>query len=225
MADSGYMTKELMQGLVTIGWSIGTSLTHILRDAIWQLKIASEKTGENAYKDYLRTNKGKKFSDEIDFIRVAEQKKSDIVKASVSKDDVLFLQKTCQRYGVDFHLRTRPENLQELFDRKYKNGEILTARDSDVLKAFILTDPQGNEVMDPKNPDFPLLKNDDYLLTFRSTDINKWEIICEKLEERNTSIQEKIEKAKLRKEIKTKEHQEHKRNKQMDGFNFRNERE
>ncbi len=216
MADSGYMTKELMQGLVTIGWSVGTSMTHVLRDAIWQLKVASERSGENAYKDYLRVNKGRKFSDEIDFLRIAEKKKSDVVKASVSKDDALFLQRSCQRYGVDFHLRSRPSNLEELYDRKYRDGEILNTRDNDVLKAFILTDAYGKEVMDPKEPNMPLLKKDDYLLTFRSTDINKWELICERLEERNTSIREKIDKAKQHKEVMKKAKQEQVKAKQMD---------
>ena len=106
-----------------------------------------------------------------------KRKKSEVVKASVSKDDVLFLQKTCQRYGVDFHLRTRPENLEELLQKKFVRQEMLTSREDDILKSFIMYDPQGKMMMDPENESIPLLKKDDYLLSFKQTDINKWELI------------------------------------------------
>lgn len=196
MSDSGYMTKELMQGILTVGWQAGTSMAHVLRDVIWNIKIANEKSGESTYKNYLNETRGRKFKDEIDFLRISELKKSEVVKASVSKDDVLFLQKTCQRYGVDFHLRTRPENLEELMEKKFLRQELLTTREDEMLKSFIMYDPQGKMMKDPNNENLPLLKNDDYLLSFKQTDINKWELICEKLEERNLSIKEKIDKAK-----------------------------
>lgn len=214
MSDSGYMTKEMMQGIITIGWQAGTSMVHVLRDVIWRLKIANEKSGESSYKNYLNETKGKKFKDEIDFLRVAEKKKSEVVKASVSKDDVLFLQKTCQRYGVDFHLRTRPENLEELLQKKFVRQEMLTSREDDILKSFIMYDPQGKMMMDPENESIPLLKKDDYLLSFKQTDINKWELICEKLEDRNRSIKEKIDKAKQIKQHREKDNQKVERNKE-----------
>ena len=196
MSDSGYMTKELMQGILTVGWQAGTSMSHVLLDVILNIKIANEKSGEYNYKNYLNETRGRKFKDEIDFLRISELKKSEVVKASVSKDDVLFLQKTCQRYGVDFHLRTRPENLEELMEKKFLRQELLTTREDEILKSFIMYDPQGKMMKDPNNENLPLLKNDDYLLSFKQTDINKWELICEKLEERNLSIKEKIDKAK-----------------------------
>lgn len=214
MSDSGYMTKEMMQGIITIGWQAGTSMVHVLRDVIWRLKIANEKSGESSYKNYLNETKGKKFKDEIDFLRVAEKKKSEVVKASVSKDDVLFLQKTCQRYGVDFHLRTRPENLDELLQKKFVRQEMLTSREDDILKSFIMYDPQGKMMMDPENESIPLLKKDDYLLSFKQTDINKWELICERLEDRNRSIKEKIDKAKQIKQHREKDNQKVERNKE-----------
>ncbi|MFR6362104.1 hypothetical protein [Amedibacterium intestinale] len=214
MSDSGYMTKEMMQGIITIGWQAGTSMVHVLRDVIWRLKIANEKSGESSYKNYLNETKGKKFKDEIDFLRVAEKKKSEVVKASVSKDDVLFLQKTCQRYGVDFHLRTRPENLEELLQKKFVRQEMLTSREDDILKSFIMYDPQGKMMMDPENESIPLLKKDDYLLSFKQTDINKWELICERLEDRNRSIKEKIDKAKQIKQHREKDNQKVERNKE-----------
>lgn len=214
MSDSGYMTKEMMQGIITIGWQAGTSMVHVLRDVIWRLKIANEKSGESSYKNYLNETKGKKFKDEIDFLRVAEKKKSEVVKASVSKDDVLFLQKTCQRYGVDFHLRTRPENLEELLQKKFVRQEMLTSREDDILKSFIMYDPQGKVMMDPENESIPLLKKDDYLLSFKQTDINKWELICERLEDRNRSIKEKIDKAKQIKQHREKDNQKVERNKE-----------
>jgi len=214
VSDSGYMTKEMMQGIITIGWQAGTSMVHVLRDVIWRLKIANEKSGESSYKNYLNETKGKKFKDEIDFLRVAEKKKSEVVKASVSKDDVLFLQKTCQRYGVDFHLRTRPENLEELLQKKFVRQEMLTSREDDILKSFIMYDPQGKMMMDPENESIPLLKKDDYLLSFKQTDINKWELICEKLEDRNRSIKEKIDKAKQIKQHREKDNQKVERNKE-----------
>lgn len=214
MSDSGYMTKEMMQGIITIGWQAGTSMVHVLRDVIWRLKIANEKSGESSYKNYLNETKGKKFKDEIDFLRVAEKKKSEVVKASVSKDDVLFLQKTCQRYGVDFHLRTRPENLEELLQKKFVRQEMLTSREDDILKSFIMYDPQGKMMMDPENESIPLLKKDDYLLSFKQTDINKWELICERLEDRNRSIKGKIDKAKQIKQHREKDNQKVERNKE-----------
>lgn len=214
MSDSGYMTKEMMQGIITIGWQAGTSMVHVLRDVIWRLKIANEKSGESSYKNYLNETKGKKFKDEIDFLRIAEKKKSEVVKASVSKDDVLFLQKTCQRYGVDFHLRTRPENLEELLQKKFVRQEMLTSREDDILKSFIMYDPQGKMMMDPENESIPLLKKDDYLLSFKQTDINKWELICERLEDRNRSIKEKIDKAKQIKQHREKDNQKVERNKE-----------
>lgn len=214
MSDSGYMTKEMMQGIITIGWQAGTSMVHVLRDVIWRLKIANEKSGESSYKNYLNETKGKKFKDEIDFLRVAEKKKSEVVKASVSKDDVLFLQKTCRRYGVDFHLRTRPENLEELLQKKFVRQEMLTSREDDILKSFIMYDPQGKMMMDPENESIPLLKKDDYLLSFKQTDINKWELICERLEDRNRSIKEKIDKAKQIKQHREKDNQKVERNKE-----------
>ena len=162
----------------------------------------------------MNETKGKKFKDEIDFLRVAEKKKSEVVKASVSKDDVLFLQKTCQRYGVDFHLRTRPENLEELLQKKFVRQEMLTSREDDILKSFIMYDPQGKMMMDPENESIPLLKKDDYLLSFKQTDINKWELICEKLEDRNRSIKEKIDKAKQIKQHREKDNQKVERNKE-----------
>lgn len=58
MSDSGYMTKEMMQGIITIGWQAGTSMVHVLRDVIWRLKIANEKSGESSYKNYLNETKG-----------------------------------------------------------------------------------------------------------------------------------------------------------------------
>ncbi len=203
-----------MQGIITIGWQAGTSMVHVLRDVIWRLKIANEKSGESSYKNYLNETKGKKFKDEIDFLRVAEKKKSEVVKASVSKDDVLFLQKTCQRYGVDFHLRTRPENLEELLQKKFVRQEMLTSREDDILKSFIMYDPQGKMMMDPENESIPLLKKDDYLLSFKQTDINKWELICERLEDRNRSIKEKIDKAKQIKQHREKDNQKVERNKE-----------
>lgn len=214
MSDSGYMTKEMMQGIITIGWQAGTSMVHVLRDVIWRLKIANEKSGESSYKNYLNETKGKKFKDEIDFLRVAEKKKSEVIKASVSKDDVLFLQKTCQRYGVDFHLRTRPENLEELLQKKFVRQEMLTSREDDILKSFIMYDPQGKMMMDPKNESIPLLKKDDFLMSFKQTDINKWELICERLEDRNHSIKEKIDKAKQIKQHREKNNQKFERSKE-----------
>lgn len=213
MTDSGYMTKELMQGILTIGWQAGTSILHVLRDAIWSLRIANEKSGETSYKNYLKETKGKKFKNEIDFLRIAEMKKSEVVKASVSKDDVLFLQRTCQRYGVDFHLRTRPENIEELLEKKFSKQEMLTSRENEILRSFIMYDSQGKMMMDPENKKMPLLKNDDYLLSFKQTDINKWELICEKLEERNLGIKEKIDKAKQIKQHRENESMRFVRNK------------
>ena len=69
-------------------------------------------------------------------------------------------------------------------------------------------------MMDPENESIPLLKKDDYLLSFKQTDINKWELICEKLEDRNRSIKEKIDKAKQIKQHREKDNQKVERNKE-----------
>lgn len=185
--------------LLHIGLKSGDSLLHALEMALNSIRYAFYKYGEDHYKDYL-AQKGLKFKTEEGFIRVATKKKSDIERIPVTKKQVHDLEKLAKKYGCDFYLCKRPENLEQLLERKFVKQQPLTQSDEKLLNAFLLIGPDGRLIRDPHNPQLPLLNDRDYMFTIRSTDWNNWDLILRKMQVKyqKPSLEERLHRAKIK---------------------------
>lgn len=187
-----------------IGVSAGTSLTRALRDFLTAVKYANVKYGEKHYKDFLKGEKGHQFRKEDNFINFTmNTRKSDIARESVTVEEKNFIKDRCAKLGIDYQLASRPPNLEKLVERKFLNGEELSAQEEKLVQAFTIRDGNGKLVMNPDHPKLPLLKKDEYLLTIAEKDLPKWEVICMHLErKRDISLQRKARNAKRMAKVK-----------------------
>ena len=191
--------KDFGMMMLHIGLKSGDSLLHALEMALNSIRYAFYKYGEDHYKDYL-AEKGLKFKTEEGFIRVATKKKSDIERIPVTKAQVNDLEKLAKKYGCDFYLCKRPENLEQLLERKFVEQQALTQSDEKLLNAFLLIGPDGRLIRDPNNPQLPLLNDRDYMFTIRSTDWNNWDLILRKMEAKyqKPTLNDRIQRAKIK---------------------------
>lgn len=176
--------KNLGVGAVYVAINAGTNIAVALRRTLNAMMYANVKYGEEHFKDYL-AKRGYQFKKDINLARVAmDKKKSDIERVSVNQTDVQIIKEYSTKYGLDFALTKRPKDLDNLIDR-YVNKETLTGQEEKIVKAFTIRDHQGNLVMDPEHPDRPQINDAEYMLTFATVDLSRWELICREMEARS----------------------------------------
>ncbi len=194
--------KDASISLLTIGWRSSQSLASALRQAIFRIQYVNTLYGERSCHDYLKSTQGRRFKDEGTFARLAKQEgNGQMLRTAVSEEDVRFLHKTCSRYGVDYLLQSRPDHLEEWADKKFMRGEMLNDNEEKILSSFILLDSKGNMIEDPEKPGMPLLKDCSYMLTFKESDVDRWDMICTALEERHRGLKQRIDRAQQKQQI------------------------
>lgn len=177
-------SKNLGIGILYISIDAGTNIAIALRRTLNAIKYANVKYGEDHYIDYLK-KRGYEFKKDINLAKVAlDKKKSDIERVSVNQEDVRIIKEYSMKYGLDFALTKRPSDLDTLIDR-YVKKEKLTAQEEKIVRAFTIRDNEGNLVMNPEKPDRPQVREAEYMLTFASVDLARWELICREMEARS----------------------------------------
>lgn len=183
--------------LLHIGLRAGDNLLRALEMALNSVRYANYKYGEVHYKDFL-AEKGIKFKTEEGFIRVATKQRSDIERMPVTQEQVKDLEKLAKKYGCDYYLCKRPDNLEELLERRFVQHEKLTPPQAKLLDAFLLYGPNETLLRDPNNPQLPLLNDRDYMFTIRSKDWNNWDLVLRKLQAKyqKPTLEQRLQRAK-----------------------------
>lgn len=177
-------SKNLGMGILYVSINAGTNIAIALRRTLNAIMYANVKYGEDHYIDYLK-KRGYEFKKDINLAKVAfDKKKSDIERVSVNQEDVRIIKEYSMKYGMDFALTKRPKDLDTLIDR-YIKKEKLTSQEEKIIKAFTIRDHDGNLVMDPEKPGRPQIRDAQYMLTFASVDLARWELICREMEARS----------------------------------------
>lgn len=211
--------KDAGISLLTIGWSGSQSLVGALRSAIFRVRYVNTLHGEQSCHNYLKSIQGKRFKDEGKFTRIVnDQGNGKVIRTAVSQEDVHLLHKLCSRYGVDYLLQKRPIGLEEWSEKKFLKGEKLNSNEEKVLESFILRDSKGVMIENPDKPGLPLLKECDYMLTFKESDVDRWDMICTALEERQRGLKKRIVRAEQNKKIKEVEKKRGSVKKEKEGF-------
>ncbi|WP_304862894.1 hypothetical protein [Faecalibaculum rodentium] len=181
------MSTDSTQGLATAALHIsihaGATLVETLRKALTALQYANVKYGEDHYRDFLKT-KGMRFRTQMGFVRVAADKKSDVERAAVSKDELNLLKRLAKKHGLDYCLTRKPKDLQKLIDRKFKNGEELSPQEEKMIRAFTFRDSSGNTLMDSEHPELPQINSAEYMFTIRTDSLAHWDVVCREMESR-----------------------------------------
>ena len=183
--------KSQAETFIMVGLTAKDTITETLRSLINGWK----KGGEKSMKGMVEELQGKRWTDEGKFILHAKSENTGLSEIAVSNAELKEFQKLCKEYGVDFHFQKRPENIEDLFERKQK-GETLSSHQESVVNSFTIYDDKGNAH----------LKNDGALITFKERDLSTMERVLDKMEEKTFSIQQRKIKAK-------KIVEEHKKNK------------
>lgn len=166
-----------------IAINTGETIARALRRFLTSVKYANVKYGEAHYKDYLKGNKGHKFKSESAFTRVAyDVKKSDIERIPVTARDKEIIETMTHNMNIDYCLMRRPDDLEELVKKAVTDSKSLTDFEKKIVTAFTIRDANNNLVMNPENPDMPVINSAEYMLTICSTDLAKWEVITRELE-------------------------------------------
>ena len=166
-----------------IAINTGETIARALRRFLTSVKYANVKYGEAHYKDYLKGNMGHKFKSESAFARVAyDVKKSDIERIPVTARDKEIIETMTHNMNIDYCLMRRPDDLEELVKKAVTDSKSLTDFEKKIVTAFTIRDANNNLVMDPENPDMPVINSAEYMLTICSTDLAKWEVITRELE-------------------------------------------
>ena len=178
-------SKNLGMGSIYIAITAGCNIAVALRRTLTAIKYANIKYGEEHYQDYLK-QRGHRFKKDINLARVAmDVKKSDIERMCVNETDVRIIKEYATKYGLDFALTSKPDDLEKLAERKFVKGEELNSQEEKILKAFTIRDEKGKKIMDPENPKMPLLNEAEYMLTIATVDLTRWELICREMEARS----------------------------------------
>ncbi len=181
------MSTDSTQGLATAALHIsihaGMTLVETLRKALTALQYANVKYGEDHYRDFLKT-KGKQFKTQMGFVRVAADKKSDVERSAVSKDELALLRRLSKKHGLDYCLTRKPKDLKELIERKYTKREELLPQEEKMVRAFTFRDSAGKTVMDSENPELPQINSAEYMFTIRTDSLAHWDVVCREMESR-----------------------------------------
>lgn len=176
-------SKNASVAVFHIAINTGENIARALRRFLTSVKYANVKYGEAHYKDYLKGNKGHKFKNESTFAHIAyDVKKSDIERIPVTTRDKEIIEQMTRNMNIDYCLMRRPDDLEELVKKAVSNGKSLTDFEKKIVTAFTIRDENNQIVMDPENPDMPIINSAEYMLTICSTDLAKWEVITRELE-------------------------------------------
>lgn len=178
-------SKNMSAGLFYIGIRGGESIASALRRFLTAVRYTNVKYGEKHYKNYL--NKvGHQFKKDTKLARIAfDVKKSNIERYSVNKEDVQIIRDYARKFGMDFALTKKPEDLDRIVTKKFIDKEQLSSQEEKILRAFTYRDKTGNYIMDAENPNKPMISEDEHMLTIASVDLDRWELICREMEIRS----------------------------------------
>lgn len=174
------------QGVATfyIAIEAGSDIARELRRFLTAVQYANVSYGEDQYKDYLK-ERGHKFKSEMEFARVAfDVKESNIERYAVVKEDKDIIENYAKKYGMDYCLIKRPDDLENLIKRKFVDKEEMTGQEEKIIRAFTYRDGNKETLMNPENPSMPLINDAAYMLTIASVDLDRWELICREMESR-----------------------------------------
>ena len=179
-------SKNTGAAIFYISIEAGIDIAKALRRSLTAIKYANVSYGEQHYKDYLKGEMGHKFKSELNFARVTiDKKKSDVERIPVTEKDRSLIEEMTHNMNIDYCLMRRPDDLDDLIEKKFIKGEKLTNQEEKIVRAFISHDENGKIIMDPENPKLPKKNDSEYMLLIASTDLNKWEYITRELEIRS----------------------------------------
>lgn len=187
MSDMDAALQHSLNPCITLGIKASSQMVVVLRDFLdyWYLQM-SQTPGSSKYSEFLKTNKGAYFKDEMQFANVVfNLHQADIYREPVSKEERTMLQKMCRKMGIDYSLAKRPSNLEALVAKKYVYNQDLSKHEEKLVNAFICLDKNGNPVFEMEDKDgnrVPKIRDDEYLLTISEKDLPKWDYICTNLE-------------------------------------------
>lgn len=207
-------SKNASVAVFHIAINTGENIARALRRFLTSVKYANVKYGEAHYRNYLKGNKGHKFKSESAFAHVAyDVKKSDVERIPVSARDKEIIESMTHNMNIDYCLMRRPDDLEELVKKAVTDGNSLTDFEKKIVTAFTIRDENNQIVMNPENPDMPVINDAEYMLTICSIDLAKWEVITRELEvlSHRPSLMNRLKDAKLMNIVsrifnKTKEH-------------------
>lgn len=207
-------SKNASVAVFHIAINTGENIARALRRFLTSVKYANVKYGEAHYRNYLKGNKGHKFKSESAFAHVAyDVKKSDVERIPVSARDKEIIESMTHNMNIDYCLMRRPDDLEELVKKAVTDGNSLTDFEKKIVTAFTIRDENNQIVMNPENPDMPVINEAEYMLTICSIDLAKWEVITRELEvlSHRPSLMNRLKDAKLMNIVsrifnKTKEH-------------------
>ena len=113
-----------------------------------------------------------------------KKKGADTVKISIedTKNELRMLKKECRNAGVDILIMKRPDNMEDIYDRATKGGN-LTAEENEAFKAFTIEDEE--------NPGQRVLMENGYSIEFAASDLDRMEEIARRVTERARSVAER----------------------------------
>lgn len=214
--------KNLGVAVAYIAIDATSNIARALRQFLTSMKYSYQTYGEKEYKNFLKESKGHFFKNELDFVHVTmDKKESDIERMAVTDEDRKIIEQYTRRMGIDYCLIKRPDDLEQLIERKFIDGETLSANEEKIVHAFTLRDNNGKTIMNPEKPDYPLLNEASYMLTIATKDLSKWEYITRELEIRShkppfkqrlkdAKIMQKVQEAFVKNQQQTREKQQYK---------------
>lgn len=172
-------SKNLGVACLHICFSATTNIARALRSALSAIKYANVKYGEEHYRDYLK-EKGHKFRSEKELSRMAAiVKNSDVERYAIVQEDIDIIQKYAVKWGMDYALTKKPEDLDYLIKKRFVDKQELNSQQQKIVDAFIVKDENGKPVM---NEGIPQIIEESYMLTICTKDLVRWEHICREME-------------------------------------------
>lgn len=173
--------KRTTRELIKIGFDVTKSIAEVL-SLFFNEEIRSK--GIKEYKDYF----GKEFENKEQMILSAKAEGiHDFSNITVSdqNNQIKLLKKYCKQRGVDILLETRPDDMQQIYDRYMQGGEkALTPKELDYFNAFTIK--KGEEI---------ILMDSGAIVQFKSKDIGLMEDIVKDMEQYVKDINKRKEKA------------------------------
>lgn len=171
--DSG---KSVAMSMFYIGINAGETLLEAIGNFLGAVKYANYQYAEGRYKDFLK-ERGYKFRKDINLVRVATAQEVEVHRVAVTQEDRKLLEQLSKKYGLDYSLQRRPDNLEELARKKYVFRQELSPSEERMLHAFTVRDPYGKPVRDPNNPGLPLLSKAEYVFGCSETQLANLEAV------------------------------------------------
>lgn len=173
-------SKSIAMSMFYIGINAGETLVDSIGKFLSAVKYANYQYAEGRYQDFLKV-RGAKFRSDANLVRVAIGQGVDVHRVAVTQEDRRLLEHLSKKYGLDYSLQRRPDNLEELAKKKYIFRQELTPAEEKMLHAFTVRDQYGKPVKDLKKPGVPLLSKAEYVFGCSETQLRNLEVVYTEL--------------------------------------------